>query len=188
MSPSMRRLTVPPVDVTAPQGPSITGTAGPGPCHVIAGMNSASRGRRLTGSRHEQQPRSPCACARIRLMRADWRLADRSLVDTRSADPAPRRALARGRRGRAGDAGGWVGGRSGMADPCCLSARLVGARGDVARYLRIWHAWGCCMGYRLDTQAVALPARRGCRRGFRRVTLKEARCACSPSGQRCSPW
>ena len=25
-------------------------TAGPGPCHVIAGMNSASRGRRLTGT------------------------------------------------------------------------------------------------------------------------------------------
>src|SRR5258708_35785779 len=30
MSLSIRRLTVPPVDVTAPQGPSITGTAGPG--------------------------------------------------------------------------------------------------------------------------------------------------------------
>src|SRR4029077_19676663 len=39
-----------PADVTAPQGPGITGTAGPGPCHAIAGMNSASRRRRLTAT------------------------------------------------------------------------------------------------------------------------------------------
>jgi hypothetical protein len=66
MSPSIRRLTVPPVDVTAPQGPSTTGPARPGPGHRVAGPNSPSPGRKLTRSRHEQQPRSSRACASIR--------------------------------------------------------------------------------------------------------------------------
>src|SRR5690349_7469922 len=46
----MRRLTGPQADVTAPQRSSIMGTAGPGPCHVIAGMDTPSCGRRLTGT------------------------------------------------------------------------------------------------------------------------------------------
>src|SRR5512140_1416766 len=62
---------VPPVDVTAPQGSSIMGTAGPGPCHVVAGTNSAGRRRRLTRSRHEEQPRS----LRLREYPPFWRWA-----------------------------------------------------------------------------------------------------------------
>jgi len=69
MSRSIHRRTVPPADVTAPQGSSIMGTAGPGPCHVVAGANSASRRRRLTRSRHEEQPRS----SRLREYPPFWR-------------------------------------------------------------------------------------------------------------------